>query len=230
MSAVDDRRGPQGSAPLPTWLQVAVQRSRELGSAWAGMTPPAPTAPAREAAVLMLFGPLGSHRGNRPNRLDAAEIVLTERAHALRHHPGQISFPGGSREPGDADLAATALREAQEEIGVDPASVDVLTTLPALHVPVSGFTVSPVLAWWREPGEIGVADPREVERVVRARMSDVVDPANRFRVRHARGWIGPGFDVDDALVWGFTAAILSAVLDLAEITKEWDREDIRRLP
>lgn len=223
-----DVRG--ATSTVPSWLQAAAERSRDLGPAWLGAPPPPVPPSVREAAVLLLFGPLGSGRSNRPNRLDAAEIILTERAHDLRHHPGQVSFPGGGREPGDADLTATALREAREEIGVDPASVDVLATLPALYVPVSEFTVTPVLGWWREPGPIGVADPAEVERVVRARMSDVIDPANRFRVRHPRGWIGPAFDVDDALVWGFTAGILSAVLDLAEITKDWDHEDVRRLP
>lgn len=214
----------------PVWLRTAAERAVDLGPSWLGVAPVPGGRKPREAAVLILGGPLGGAHSSRPNRLDAAEIVLTERAHGLSHHPGQVSFPGGAREPGDTDITFTALREAQEEIGVDPDSVDVLATLPPLYLPVSEYAVTAVLGWWREPGPIGVADAREVERVVRARVSDVVDPANRFQVRHPGGWVGPAFDVDDALVWGFTAGLLSGVLDLAGISKDWDREDVRRLP
>ena len=93
---------------------------------------------ARRGAVLMLFGE-GEHGG---------ELLLTERAHHMRSHPGQVSFPGGSIDPGETPVEA-ALREAQEETGLDPAGVDVFGELPELWLPPSNFAVTPVLGWWR---------------------------------------------------------------------------------
>jgi 8-oxo-dGTP pyrophosphatase MutT (NUDIX family) len=72
------------------------------------------------------------------------ELILTKRSSALKHHPGQIAFPGGKRDALDTDIVATALREADEEIGLNPAKVEVLGQLPA-HETVTGFTVTPVL-------------------------------------------------------------------------------------
>ena len=80
----------------------------------------------------------------------------------MRSHPGQVSFPGGSIDADDASPAAAALREAEEETGLDPAGVEVLATLPELWLPPSNFAVTPVLGWWREPGPVSVVDPAEV--------------------------------------------------------------------
>ena len=76
----------------------------------------------------------------------------------MRSHPGQVSFPGGSIDATDASPTAAALREAQEEVGLDPAGVEVLATLPELWLPPSNFAVTPVLGWWREPTPVAVVD------------------------------------------------------------------------
>jgi 8-oxo-dGTP pyrophosphatase MutT (NUDIX family) len=173
---------------------------------------------ARAAAVLMLIG-----EGER-----GPEILFVERAAGLRTHAGQIAFPGGAADPGDLDLAATALREAHEETGIDPSSVDVLGWLPPAHVEVSGFDVTAVVGWWRRPGPVGPRDPREVASVVIVPVADLLDQANRFRVRHVSGYIGPAFEVGGHLIWGLTAHLLDGLLGLAGWQRGWD--DARFIP
>jgi hypothetical protein len=117
------------------------------------------------------------------------------------------------------DATGTALREANEETGLVAASTTVVATLPRLWIPVSGYVVTPVLAWWHE-----------VARVERVPVAELVDPVNRVRVRHPSGYIGPAFHVRDMLVWGFTAGILNTLLDLAGWTREWDENRIEDFP
>src|SRR6202161_722191 len=105
----------------------------------------------RQAAVLVLL----------KDTSDGPEVVLLQRSSALRHHPGEIAFPGGSRESTDRDPAATALREAAEEIGLDPIAVDPLVTLPRRHIGVSDFDVTAVVAYWRRPGPVHPVNPAE---------------------------------------------------------------------
>ena len=157
-------------------------------------------------------------------------ILLTERAHTLRSHPGQISFPGGRVEPGDRDLVDTALRETHEEVGVEPETVEVAGVLPALPLSVSSHDVSPVLGWWPRPGRVWARDPAEVATVLQVRIADLVDPANRFRVGSPSGWVGPAFDADGLLVWGFTAMVLADVLHVAGWDVPWDESDVRPFP
>jgi 8-oxo-dGTP pyrophosphatase MutT (NUDIX family) len=133
-------------------------------------------------------------------------------------------------DPDDADAAATALREANEEVGLDPSTVEVVTTLPSLWIPVSSFVVTPVLAWWRQPHEVRPMDPVEVARVARLPVRELVDPANRLRVRHPSGWIGPAFRVSDMLVWGFTAGVLSTLLELGGWARPWSTDRVEELP
>jgi hypothetical protein len=108
--------------------------------------------------------------------------------------------------------------------------VEVVTTLPDLWLPVSDFVVTPVLGWWREPHEVYAADPAEVASVARVPVSELVDPANRLRVRHPSGYIGPAFAVREMLVWGFTAGILATLLDLGDWSVPWDRSRVQELP
>ncbi len=86
-----------------------------------------------------------------------------------------------------------ALREAEEETGLDPAGVQLFGVLPKLYIPVSGFVVSPVLAWWREPSPVGVVDPNETARVFTVPVADLTDPANRVTTIHPSGHRGPAF-------------------------------------
>jgi 8-oxo-dGTP pyrophosphatase MutT (NUDIX family) len=191
----------------------------------------------RQSAVLILFGdgPAVTNTAERSGATVATEasnvsILLTERAHSLRSHPGQVSFPGGRLEPSDRDLVATALREAHEEVGVEPDSVDVAGMLPPLNLSVSAHDVSPVLGWWRRPGAAWVRDPGEVARVLQVPVADLVDPANRFRVGHPSGWVGPAFQAEDLVVWGFTAWLLDGVLRLGGWEVPWDESDVRPVP
>ena len=175
----------------------------------------------RPSAVLILFG---------PNAEGGEDVVLTERSHSMRSHAGQVSFPGGAIDPVDSGPVAAALREAQEEVGLDPTGVQVVAELPALYLPPSNFVVTPVLAWWAQPSPISVVDHLEVARVLRAPLSELTDPARRFTVSHPSGLVGPAFDVDGLLVWGFTAGLLSKVIELAGLERSWDRADHRPLP
>lgn len=185
---------------------------------------PPEDADARPGAVLMLFG-----EGE-----DGPFLLLTERAHTMRSHPGQVSFPGGSVDPEDSSPVAAALREAEEEVGLDPAQVEVLATLPELWLPPSNFAVTPVLGWWREDGPVGVVDPAEVHAVFRTPLDHLLDPANRVTVRHPNGYSSPGFllgdDEREVLLWGFTAGLITKLFDYVGLTRPWDASVTRELP
>jgi 8-oxo-dGTP pyrophosphatase MutT (NUDIX family) len=208
------------AAGLPSWWEPLL--SRVAGARTSDFTTLAPPASGgRPSAVLVLFGE------ERPGEPD---LLLLQRAGTMRTHAGQPAFPGGAADPGDKDPAATALREAQEEVGLDPASATVLMTLPELYIPVSRFVVTPVLAWWHAPHPVQPGHPDEVERVARLSVADLVDPANRVRVQHRSGWVGPAFEVSDMLVWGFTAGVIATLLDLAGWSRPWEPGRLVTLP
>ncbi|MCC8449945.1 NUDIX hydrolase [Streptomyces rochei] len=205
---------------LPDWLDpvvraVATVRPTQLSR----FLPPADGA-GRQSAVLILFGEGEAGRG--------PELLLMERAGTLRSHAGQPAFPGGALDPEDGDPQGegplrAALREAEEETGLDPSGVQLFGVLPKLYIPVSGFVVTPVLAWWREPTPVGVVDPNETARVFTVPVADLTDPANRVTTLHPSGHNGPAFLVESALVWGFTAGIIDRLLHFAGWERPWDR-------
>ncbi|HJQ06338.1 MAG TPA: CoA pyrophosphatase [Nocardioides sp.] len=189
----------------PKWLgQIAAGAARIQGKDLTAFLPPEGSDP-RRGAVLMLMadGPEGP------------DVLLTERAHDMRSHPGQVSFPGGSIDPGETAVEA-ALREAEEEVGLDPTAVDVFATLPELWLPPSNFAVTPVIGYWSDPVDLVVVSPAEVHAIHRVSIRELVDPTHRIQVRHPGGWVGPGFLIGedkDVILWGFTGGILTRFLD-----------------
>lgn len=141
-------------------------------------------------------------------------VVLTKRSSRLKHHPGQIAFPGGKVDEGDADVTAAALREAWEEVGLRPEQVEVLGHLPA-HETVTSFTVTPVLGLIRD-GFDPVAEPGEVEEVFEVPLAHLADPAHYLvqsrrwrgqrRYYHTVPW-GPYY------IWGATARMLRGLAE-----------------
>ncbi|WP_370399621.1 CoA pyrophosphatase [Sulfitobacter sp. JB4-11] len=141
----------------------------------------------------------------------ALHLLLTKRSSALKHHPGQIAFPGGKQDEGDADVVAAALREAWEEIGLPPEAVDVLGTLPA-HETVTRFSVTPVIAFVRDTFEIK-PEPGEVEEVFAVPLDHVLNADNYLiQSRRWRGTRRHYFAVPYGpyYIWGATARMLRA--------------------
>ncbi|MDR2620041.1 MAG: CoA pyrophosphatase [Propionibacteriaceae bacterium] len=162
------------------------------------------------AAVCALFS-------NRPD----PELLFTARATDLRKHPGQISFPGGSRDDADTGPVCTALRETYEEVGLAAGQVHVLGRLPAAPVTVSRFQVVPVVAWWSGDALL-TPNPDEVATVHRWPVSLLADPAHRVTAIHPSGFTGPAWIIGDAFLWGFTARIVSELLRLGGWELPWN--------
>ena len=208
--------------PAPPWLA-------ELAAALAAMPVPPllrpPAGTGRPSAILVLFGSAGPGAGGSD-----PDLLLIQRRPGLRRHGGQPAFPGGAIEPGDAGPVQAALREAAEEVGLDPSGVEVIGTAPELFISRSGFRVIPVLGWWRRPVPVGPADPAEVAAAARVRVRDLADRANRLTVRHPSGAAGPAFRAGGMLVWGFTAALIDVLLSLGGWERPWDASRVEDLP
>jgi 8-oxo-dGTP pyrophosphatase MutT (NUDIX family) len=185
------------AAPLPG-LDAQVRFAPQPRRGWRPWISPEAS---RAAAGLILLYPVDG----------IAHIVLTVRSSHLPSHAGQVSLPGGAVEAGET-IEQAALREAREEVGLDPAQVRLLGRLTPLHIPVSGFVLHPVIALmdWRPALR---ASDREVERILEPPLDDLADPARRLlrTVRiEDRGEVEiPYIEVHGAELWGATAMVLS---------------------
>jgi 8-oxo-dGTP pyrophosphatase MutT (NUDIX family) len=202
---------------VPGWLRALAATAPRM------TVPPAlrpPPGHGRPSAVLVLFadGP------------DGPDLLFVQRGPWLRRHAGQPAFPGGAIEESDGGPVEAALREAAEEACVDISTVDVLAVLPDLFIYRSGFAVTPVLAWWREPGPVTPGDPTEVTGCSRVPLAELADPGHRLTVRLPSGAAGPAFRVRGMFVWGFTAALVDMLLTLGGWEQPWDRGHEEDLP
>jgi 8-oxo-dGTP pyrophosphatase MutT (NUDIX family) len=162
---------------------------------------------ARIAAGLLLLYP-GPH---------GPSVPLTVRASGLRRHAGQVSLPGGATDPGET-LAQAALREAHEEIGVDPAHVRILGELTPVHVLVSGFTLHPIVGITDDRPSFALA-AHEVEEVIEVSVDDLQDASairQGTRTREGLAIEYPYFDLMGHQVWGATAMILGEFICLLQ--------------
>jgi 8-oxo-dGTP pyrophosphatase MutT (NUDIX family) len=203
---------------LPEWLDPVVKAADTVEPLQLSRFLPPESGDGRQSAVLILFG-----EGER-----GPELLLMERATSLRSHAGQPSFPGGALDPQDGDPRTdgplrAALREAEEETGLDPRGVQLFGVLPKLYIPVSSFVVTPVLGWWRTPTPVQAVDLAETARVFTVPVADLTDPRHRATAVHPRGHQGPAFLVESALVWGFTAGVIDRILHYAGWERPWDR-------
>lgn len=208
--------------PIPEWLEpIRSGASTIPADELTRFVPPANSG-ARKAAVLMLFG----------EGPEGPSMLLTERAHHMRSHPGQVSFPGGALDPEDDGPVAGALREAEEETGLDPAGVRVIGQLPELWLPPSNFAVTTVIGWWERESQVRVVNADEVHAVLQVPIEELLDPAHRVTTVHPLGRLGPGFLIGpdrDLLLWGFTAGVISRLFDYVGWTREWDTESLFQL-
>jgi len=206
---------PRGaSQPQPTWLSPLLARLDPLDQAW-----PEVADDQRGSAVIALL------------RLsEDPDLVLTLRSPDLEHHAGQISLPGGGREPSDAAPSDTALREAQEEIGLPPASVTPLGQMRTHEISVSQNWVIPVVGVWSGTETVAPKDMEEVDSVLRWSISQLADPAHRVMARHPRGGRGPAWDMGELFLWGFTAWVVDSLLRLGGWEQPWDHTRMAEIP
>ena len=165
------------------------------------------------AALLLVYPAFAKDMGDNPHD-ETLHFALTVRGSGLRNHTGQVSLPGGRVDPGET-IEAAAVREAQEEIGVDPQTIDVLGRLTPLHIPVSGFLLHPVVGFTSMRPAFQRAE-WEVARIIEAPVSVLSDPAaikREIRTRIVKGQSidvdVPYFSIDGEKVWGATAMVLA---------------------
>ncbi len=189
-------------------LSVLPERLTALGEPQV-IDGPVPVASPRQSAVL---APLYEGEGG-------PTVLLTRRAAHLRNHRGEVSFPGGRQEDQDPDLATTALREAHEEIALDPATVEIVGRLDRLSTFTSRSEIHPFVGLLREPPGHLVAQPSEVERILHVPLSELLRP----EAFHEERWTFPGgvdralcfYEIEGDTIWGATGRMLTQLLSLA---------------
>jgi len=207
---------------LPEWLRPVEDAARHVTVHDLTRFMPPEDEETRVGAILMLFG----------EGTWGPDLLLTERSHTMRSHPGHVSFPGGSVDPGETPHEA-ALREAEEETGLVRDGVEVFAELPPLWLPPSNFSVTPVLGWWREPSAVHAASTDEVHAVYRVPISELRDPAHRITVTGPSGWRSPGFLIGpdkDVICWGFTAGIIARLFEYLGWLEDLPDAPERELP
>jgi 8-oxo-dGTP pyrophosphatase MutT (NUDIX family) len=159
-----------------------------------------------DSAVLILLFPLK----------DKIHLCLIRRPSTMKNHAGQIAFPGGKREKEDADLVQTALREAQEEIGIAAQTVEILGQLSTVYVQISDFLITPVVGWLNEFPET-VIDSSEVDEIIFISLEELADSINRCEremdTRTGRIKV-PGYEINGYFIWGATAMMLAELVDI----------------
>ncbi len=208
--------------PQPASITIATVRRALKGplpglAAQLRMSPQPRTAPGlkwpshyRDGGVLLLLY----------ERDGALHIALTRRCDHLAAHAGQISFPGGLCEPQDGSFAGTALRETREELGLEPAGLELLGELSPLEIPVSGYRIHPWVAYSAQPPAFR-ADPSEVAELLEVPLARLLEPAALGQeTRLVRGYqaVVPFFRIGEHKVWGATAMVLSEFLALLSAT------------
>jgi 8-oxo-dGTP pyrophosphatase MutT (NUDIX family) len=162
------------------------------------------------------------HQPARGDRLAAVlvpivgerSIVFTRRTEELPRHPGEISFPGGIRHDDDASALDTALREADEELGIAPASVDVLGALPPVHTFVSRILIVPFVGVLRD-GRAFRPNPGEIAEVLTFPLDELIAAETQVEWRRGKGiYVGQAYEMGHHTIWGATARILASLLEI----------------
>lgn len=227
---------PDMPADLPEWLRDFARDCREVDihqylNDSARIVPEVDEhgRPPRYSAVLILlsgdatFSRPASATGRQAIPADAT-MLLTHRTPTMRNHSGQVAFPGGRLEEADAGPVETALREAEEETGLNPDTVEPFAVLQPIYIDRSNFAVVPVVAWWRQLHAVS-CPTTENDWVEPYPLGELVNPERRFEVGFA-GWRGPAWNLhigeeNPLVLWGFTGGVISALLRRAGWEEPW---------
>ncbi|WP_165682759.1 NUDIX hydrolase [Mycobacteroides abscessus] len=213
-----------GSSSVPPWLQGlatnAEYASAQLRTSFSAV---GERFARRHAAVLILLS--GTPHAARCGLPDDASVLLVRRSAALRRGPREIAFPGGFAEDGDLSPIATALREANEEVGLDPVGVQPIAVLGGCALVPFPYLVTPVIAYWPVVTPIEAVNPAETAEVLHLPLIRLIDPAHRTAMRWGglpgSRWAMPVFRLDEIVIWGFTAWVLAAVIRAAGWEEPW---------
>ncbi len=189
--------------PTPVPFEELLLLRDQAGQLARQMTP-GPGVTPREAGALLLLYPHD----------DDLWVPLTVRSSALPLHRGEVSLPGGGVDPEDSGPVAAALREAHEEVGLDPSAVEILGTLTPFYIPPSNFRLTPVVGWMESVPTLH-PNPTEVEAVFTVPLSRLLDPATIVVEEWTRLGVPlqvPFFSLEGYKVWGATALLLSELL------------------